>query len=511
MKKTVFLKNALVLTGCSLLLSGIGMLFRVYQTSLIGAEGMGLMQLLLSVYYFATNLAVSGLNLAVTRLISESGQSGAAPALILRQCFGLCGLAGLISAGALFTMAPMVGKFLLGDVRTIPALQILALGLPFLSISSCCRGYFLAVRNSLKPCLGQIGEQLCCFAVTALLLPIMVPRGLAAACSAIAIGMTAGEILGNLIVVFFLWTDRRGTPPPLTSERIPLSRIFSISLPVALGYYLRSALIAVENLLIPAGLKQCGRSYTESLAAYGLVKGIALPTIQFPSAFLISFSQLLIPEIAQSRSDGQTGEISTLARRVFRICLRFSVPVVACFWCFGDVIGAALYGNKEIGNTLRILCPLIPFMYLDSIVDAMLKGLDEQMYSLKVNMSDSCIRIFLMILLLPRLGIQGYILALYCSILYNASLSIGRVIWKSRLRLDVYGWLLVPGLCAVLTCLFCRSALEPLFPEWGLLFCILLIVTASGGYVLLIKLADSVLPQVRRKTHSRRRTIAKNH
>ena len=92
MKKRLFIQNAVILTLCSLFLSALGMAFRVYQSNLIGAEGMGLLQLLLSVYYFATNLAVSGLNLAVTRLVSESAVSGngASVERVLRKCLGLC-------------------------------------------------------------------------------------------------------------------------------------------------------------------------------------------------------------------------------------------------------------------------------------------------------------------------------------------------------------------------------------------------------------------------------------
>ena len=104
MKKRLFIQNAVILTLCSLFLSALGMAFRVYQSNLIGAEGMGLLQLLLSVYYFATNLAVSGLNLAVTRLVSESAVSGngASVERVLRKCLGLCLLFGISTGLALF-------------------------------------------------------------------------------------------------------------------------------------------------------------------------------------------------------------------------------------------------------------------------------------------------------------------------------------------------------------------------------------------------------------------------
>ncbi len=459
MKKRLFLKNALILTGSSLLLSGLSMVFRVYQTGQIGAEGMGLMQLLLSVYYFATNLAVSGFNLAVTRLVTEAEIRHQSVPAILRQCFGLCITTGLIAGGLLFTFAPLLGGGLLGDNRTVIPLRILALSLPLLSLSCCCRGYFLATRNALKPCLGQLCEQFCSMGFAVLVLP-QTAHNMTAACCTLAAGMALGELAGCIVISAFLRQDLHHVRDmPGAIRNIPLRSILSISMPIALGYDLRSALVAVENMLIPAGLKQCGSSYAQSLAAYGIVKGIALPTIQFPSAFLTAFSLLLIPEVSQSHAAGHSGNIRTMADRVFAICLRFSLPVACLFACFGPDIGLLLYGNPDAGRMLRLLCPLVPFMYLDSIVDAMLKGMDEQMYSLKVNLSDSCLRIVLMVVLLPRLGIYGYLAAMYISILYNATLSIGRFLRAGRMTVQWRGWLLVPGLSAGIACLCSRFLL----------------------------------------------------
>lgn len=454
--RRIFLKNAVILTACALLLSGIAMAMRVYQTAVIGAEGVGLLQLLLSVYFFATNLAVSGLNLAVTRLVSESTAPGGVPVRVtLRRCFALSGCTGVGAGTLLFFGAPAAAHGL-GDLRAAQPLRILACSLPLFAVSACCRGYFLAVRRSLAPGLGQLLEQVCAFAVMRVLLPLAAPHGMAAACSAAALGMAAGELCGNIWIVAALLLDRRRaarTEPPRTGA-LPLRRVGAIALPVALGYDLRAALIAVENGLAPAGLRRCGQSAAESLAAYGTVKGMALPTIQFPAAFLAAFSQLLIPEVAQSRAEGRSETVRALASRVFRICLAFSLFVTNGFLAFGDDLGRVLFGSAGAGAQMRMLCPLVPLMYLDSIVDAMLKGLDEQNYSLRVNMSDSCIRIALMALLLPRWGMAGYLTAFYCSTVYNASLSIARLVHRSRLRVEAGAWIAVPALCAATACLW---------------------------------------------------------
>ena len=71
MKKTVFIKNAAILTASSLILRFVGIIFKVWLAAKIGAEGIGLYQLVFSVYMFAATFATSGICTAVTRLVSE--------------------------------------------------------------------------------------------------------------------------------------------------------------------------------------------------------------------------------------------------------------------------------------------------------------------------------------------------------------------------------------------------------------------------------------------------------
>ena len=69
--KVIFIKNAALLTVTSLALRVVGMIFRVWLATAVGAEGMGLYQQIFSVYTLVSVFASAGVGLAVTRLISE--------------------------------------------------------------------------------------------------------------------------------------------------------------------------------------------------------------------------------------------------------------------------------------------------------------------------------------------------------------------------------------------------------------------------------------------------------
>lgn len=459
-KKRKFLLNALVMTGLSLLMNTVGMAFRVYQSNKIGAEGIGLLQLVLSVYFMTTNLAVAGIHYAVTRLVSEHLATGNHDAVrqVMKRCLQLCLLFGCGTGLLVFFAAEPIGLYWLRDGRTILSLKVLALGLPFFSISCCTRGYYLAVRNAMKPASGQTIEQIINILVTLGALHLLLPYGIEYACCGIAAGMTAGEIAGCLYIrCLYLWEIRKKFPRK-TGKSIHPWNILSISLPISGGSTLRTALSAVENALIPAGLKKYGASYQESLSNYGVIKGMAMPVLAFPSAFLSAFSMLLVPEMAEAKAVHNQKTINRIASQVFQLSFLFSILIVGIFFFFADDFGLLLYQDPSVGSFLRILAPLIPFMYLDSIVDAMLKGLNEQVYGLKVNTADSSFRVLLSFLLLPLLGMKGYLIITFFSTIFNASLSMGRLIKVSRVTIHPVRWLLLPSAGAVLSGLASAAA-----------------------------------------------------
>ena len=147
-----FLFNALVLTATSLLMRTIGVSFNVFISNKLGAAGVGLFQLVMSVYTFAVTVATSGINLATTRLVTEElangSETGAKKAV--RRCLAYSILFGTGAAAGLFFFADSIAAVLLGDVRTVKSLYALSVSLPFIAMSAVLSGYFTAVRRVVK-------------------------------------------------------------------------------------------------------------------------------------------------------------------------------------------------------------------------------------------------------------------------------------------------------------------------------------------------------------------------
>jgi stage V sporulation protein B len=129
--------SAITLSSGSIVLSGLAVLFNLYVSGKIGAEAMGLYTLTGGVYGFAITLATSGVNLAVVRLVSgalpygESNQKigGAAVFKIMKQALFYVLFFSILSSVLLFSSSRFVGAYLLGDIRVVPALRVMAFSL----------------------------------------------------------------------------------------------------------------------------------------------------------------------------------------------------------------------------------------------------------------------------------------------------------------------------------------------------------------------------------------------
>ena len=485
-----FFLNAMIMTATSLLMNAVGVWFNLYISGKIGAEGMGVFQLIMSVYSFTVTFAASGINLASTRLVAEEAASpngnvkGA-----MRRCFGYALLFGGAASLFLFFAAPFIGETCLGSVQTVRPLKTMALSMPFIAMSCALNGYFTAVGRVAKSAASQIFEQFLKISLSIVGLTFLMPPGLEYACLAITGSGVIAEGLSFVSSLALYLGDSRGFRRKGAPKNRLTGRLFGIALPRAMSSYLRSGLATVKNLLVPVRLQAGGLAAGASFAVFGAVHGIALPVILFPAAFLNSFSSLIVPEIAQRHSRGQS--ISHLIQRMFALNLCCSIGVCGVLFAFSHEIGAAVSQNPDVGVYIRLLAPVVPVMYLDTAVDCMLKGMDEQLAVMRYNVADAAISMVLVYLLLPVLGIKGYILVIVLSEVFNFSLSLGRLIRVAKFEVDITERVVKPLLCAAISVLAARILSRAGLPLPGspIGFALLLALVSAGCYLLLLHLA----------------------
>jgi stage V sporulation protein B len=443
-RKHLFIKNAILMTVGSVGLRFSGLWFRSCICSWIGASGVGIYQLIFSIFSLGITACTSGIGLAVTRMVAE----GKGSKRYLRGCLFFALAMSFAAGSALLAVSDFAAGRLIGTPAAAEPLRLLAPGLPFIATCACLKGYFFANRNIMIPMLGEFWEQFATIGISYLLLT----RTPLAQLNALMLGSTLGEAAACVCVVaaFMLYIRRHSLAKDDGTQTHVLHNILHIAVPMLVGSFLRSSLFSAENLLIPAGLRKFGAGGTAALAQYGVMHGIVMPVIFFPMSFVTSVAMLLIPEIAQEAAHGHSRAVRYSAEHAFRTTLLFGFITSAVLIVFADEIGRIFFGNAQAANILRIMAPIAPLMYLDNMVDNMLKGLDQQMYSLKYNFSDSIMRVALITALIPVYGIRAYLAILFFSEIYNAALSISRLLKVTELKVDIIDWIVFPAVTGAL-------------------------------------------------------------
>lgn len=444
-------KNAMLLTAASLLMRTVGVAFQVYVSNRAGAEAMGLFSLLSGVYGFALTLATSGIHLGVTRLVVDTVSEGH-PARVraaMRRATVYALFFGVLAASLLLILAEPIGTLWLKDARTVPSLRLLSVTLPLIALSSAWSGYFTAVRRPYKNACVQVFEQGVKIAATMYLLTALFATDEKTVCCLLVLGGAVAEICSFLLDLVLYLLDRKRHFVGRDRGGAQTRKLLSITLPIALTTYVRSGLLTLQHILIPEGLRNSGSSHAAALIAYGSIQSMALPVILYPAALISSFAGLLVPELAEAEIQNGRRHIRYMISRVWSLSALFSIGVAGILICFSGEIGEALYPDTDAARYIRLLAPLIPIMYVDTATDAMMKGLGEQVYSMKINIADALISVILVYLLVPRYGIGGYLFTIYFSELFNTVFSITHLLSISQTPVCLAKWVYKPLLAVV--------------------------------------------------------------
>ena len=489
-----FIKSGILLTLVGLTMRSAAMIFGAFISRLVGAEGVGLYTLIMTVYSFAVTLATSGISLTVTRLVASAIGEGGEHRVgsVLRASFAYAFAFGLLATLGLFFGADMLGNMILSDPRTVSSLKLLSVSLLPISLSAVLSGYFIGVKRVAFNAVASVACQMIKILLTVFLVSYLSKYGTVTAVIGICGCVTITEILGFLVILFEFLYDRAKNG---VKSRVKTNEAYSVcatALPLAFSAYVRSLLLNVEHILIPKKLRERGESEGEAYAHYGTLHGMALPLVTYPMSPLSSFAGLLVPEFAEDMSAGRKERISLVASRAMNATLTYSIISAVFLAMFSEELGYILYKSYDAGYYISTLALVVPIMYLDHVTDSILKGIGEQVFSMWINITDSLLSVFLVWILIPKLGIMGYAVVIMLMEAYNFALSFYRL--KKRISFSV-GYLssgLVPlalsifaGMITHTLFKFSGSTAQPLWLIIKMLFalCTVVFLLALGDFI----------------------------
>ena len=451
MKSYVFIKNTVILTVTSLLLRTLGLVFKVWTSAAVGAESIGLYQLIISVYVLAATFASSGVCTGVTRLISEKKMpSRQYCSAVLRKATLLTLAGAAVVGGGLFFCADFIAKQILCDPRCALSIKILCFALPFKGTAACIKGYYYARSKTMQPSLCQLFEQIVRIGVIAFFVVSFKGLGAQMLTAALLIGDTVGEFSSFVYIYIAYKFEKRKLLRGSENTKGISREILRIAAPITCSRYIMSGLHMAESTIVPTQLAIFVGSRSTALAQYGMLKGMALPLVFFPASFLSALAVMLLPEMSQAAAEGNTRKMKEITRRCVGITLTAGIIIAGVFFYNAKPLGVMIFGSEEVGFMIRALSLIIPFMYLESIVDGMLKGLDQQKSSLFYNVIDSLLRLTLIFLVVSRSGIVGFLAIMVLSNIITSSLNTRRLMKTTDSGFDLKNWVVKPVVAALL-------------------------------------------------------------
>lgn len=347
----------------------------------------------------------------------------------MRDCFRYCVFFSLISFLVLIISKDYIINVVLSNSIPINLLYLLATSIPICSLSSCLNGYFMAKEKISTVIISQGLEVVIQIIVVLIFYYTNLLNTAYNICLALILGIVIADLISFIYLLIDYLKDYRKYKNLKKTTNKYQKEICKISLPVAFTTYIKSGLSTIKTSLIPIAFVQYGLSYNDAVSYYGLISSTIMTLILFPFTFIQSYSSMLIPKLSTYNLEKDIKKFRAISKKSIFLTFIFAILITIILITFSSWIDKYLYKTLKIEFYLRILAPIIIYIYMDNVIDSLLKSLNLQVFVMMINIIDLIISILLIKFLIPILGINGYIFILYFSEIFNFALSLF-ILWK---------------------------------------------------------------------------------
>ncbi len=419
-RKHTIIKGTFILTVTGFATRFMGFFYRIFLSHTFGEEGVGLYQLIFPVYALCFSLTAAGIETALSRCVAKRltcGQKKEARELLYTSLIFTVALSCIVTV-LLQYYAPFLSERFLKDERCTELLILLSYAFPFAAVHSCIVGYYLGEKETGVPAVSQLIEQSIRILSVYLIYRFSLIRGNRIDIIVAVAGLITGEIASSL---YCLKRLRRGpflsSPPSLKLSsffRYGKELLF-LSCPLTANRVLLNLLQSIESISIPIRLQIYGMLRGDALSTYGVLTGMAMPCILFPSAITNSVSTMLLPTVAEIQTLNNKKEMSSIIQKSVYCCIFLGSACCVFLLAFGDWIGTFLFHSPLAGNFITAMSWLCPFLYTNNTLISIINGIGKTYLSFAINSVSLGIRIFSVFFLIPLYGIFGYLWGLLAS------------------------------------------------------------------------------------------------
>ncbi len=409
--KHPIITGTVILTCTGLITRIIGFFYRIFLSQNIGEEGMGIYQLLAPIMALSFSVTAAGIQTSVSKHVAAykaKNQHAQSIAVLFCGLFVSVFLSLFLGLLLFQYSVPISTHFLL-EVRCAPLVRIYSISLPFAAIHSCINGYYYGLKKTALPSVTQLIEQLVRVICVYVIFTFTKHSDTTLQISIAVFGLVLGEIISSLMSIVAISRQKFLVKASVFSQLKPL---LSLAVPLSMNRVVLNFLQSVEAVQLPQQLCTYGLSNTHALSIYGVLTGMALPLILFPQAITGSISVLLLPYVSEADAGKNPKRISHAIFTSTAFCMLMGFLATIFFYISGPLLGNLLFHSDEAGLFIRSLSFICPFLYLGSLLTSILNGLNKATHAFFINILTLCIRLVSIFLLVPHIGIKGYLYGL---------------------------------------------------------------------------------------------------
>ena len=423
------MSGTVILTLTGLLSRFIGFFNRIFLSNVFGAEGMGIYQLIAPVLALTFALTVSGMQTAISKYVASETSTRDYKTSFRTLWAGFL-LAMTLSAACaiyIYIYSEWIAVTFLMEPRTAPLLRIIALSIPMATVHSCINGYFYGIRKTAIPAITQLAEQICRVGSVYLIYHVCRQHDMMPTISFAVVGLVIGESASMIVSVVAILArahhvfpsgvirQHAHTGAAITIYQRIMGQLLRLAVPLSANRLVLNLLQSIEAVYIPNRLMAYGLNNADALGVYGVLTGMSLPLILFPSAITNSISVLLLPIVAEADAGGNRSAVRRAIMTSIRYCLLLGFACTAMFLLVGRAAGRLLFHSELAGSFILTLSFICPFMYIASTLNSILNGLGKTAQTFLYSVVSLLLRLLFVFIAIPIYGIKGYLWGMLAS------------------------------------------------------------------------------------------------
>lgn len=397
-----FFKTVAIVTVFSACEKFLGFMYRIFLSRTIGAEGIGLYQVALSLFALLFTFSCSGTPITVSRLMTKYRAQGEPKRASKVVCAGLSYTLLIVVplCAVIFLFKGYLG-FLFADERCVNIFLVLLPGLVFTSVYSVLRGVFWGNKDFLPYSVIELLEEICMIIVGILLISGAkdVYSGALGAGIAVLVSYVFSFLLAT--ATFFFRKNKivnpKGEFKPLISSATPVTAMRTAN----------SLITSLVSIILPMRLIEYGYSSSQAMSAYGAAIGQTFPILSIPTMLIGSFILVLTPALSENYYKGRHKELKVDLEKSLKFTIFISSLFVPLFLVFGNEAGIIIFDNHESGKYLSISSVLTVFMGISSITTSILNSMGMEQKTLKYFIISALLMLASVIILPKFIGIYS--------------------------------------------------------------------------------------------------------